>query len=63
MPGRITKSVSYLHCTQAAAGAVVAGIPATTVNTGLELLGAGAGGPRRPFLPLEDEGAPPRGPY
>ena len=34
---------------------VAAGL-ATTVKAGLELLGAGVGDPRRPLLPLDDEG-------
>jgi 4-hydroxy-tetrahydrodipicolinate synthase len=35
---------------------IVAGGLATTVKAGLELLGAGVGDPRRPLLPLDDEG-------
>jgi 4-hydroxy-tetrahydrodipicolinate synthase len=35
---------------------IVAGALATTVKAGLELLGVGGGYPRRPLLPLEDEG-------
>ena len=35
---------------------IVAGGLATTVKGGLELLGAGVGDPRRPLLPLDDEG-------
>jgi 4-hydroxy-tetrahydrodipicolinate synthase len=34
----------------------VAGGLATTVKAGLELIGAGVGDPRRPLLPLDDEG-------
>jgi 4-hydroxy-tetrahydrodipicolinate synthase len=34
----------------------VAGGLATTVKAGLELWGAGVGDPRRPLLPLDDEG-------
>ncbi len=35
---------------------IVAGGLATTVKAGLELLGVGAGDPRRPLLPLDDTG-------
>jgi 4-hydroxy-tetrahydrodipicolinate synthase len=35
---------------------IVAGGLATTVKAGLELMGAGVGDPRRPLLPLDDEG-------
>jgi 4-hydroxy-tetrahydrodipicolinate synthase len=35
---------------------VVAGGPATTVTAGPELLGVGVGDPRRPLLPLDDDG-------
>jgi 4-hydroxy-tetrahydrodipicolinate synthase len=35
---------------------IVAGGLATTVKAGLELLGVGVGDPRRPLLPLDDEG-------
>jgi 4-hydroxy-tetrahydrodipicolinate synthase len=35
---------------------IVAGGLATTVKAGLELLGNGVGDPRRPLLPLDDEG-------
>jgi 4-hydroxy-tetrahydrodipicolinate synthase len=35
---------------------IVAGDLATTVKAGLELLGVGVGNPRRPLLPLDDEG-------
>jgi 4-hydroxy-tetrahydrodipicolinate synthase len=35
---------------------IVAGGLATTVKAGLELLGVGVGNPRRPLLPLDDEG-------
>jgi 4-hydroxy-tetrahydrodipicolinate synthase len=35
---------------------IVAGGLATTVKAGLKLLGAGVGDPRRPLLPLDDEG-------
>lgn len=35
---------------------IVAGGLATTVKAGLELLGAGVGDPRRPLLPLDDDG-------
>jgi 4-hydroxy-tetrahydrodipicolinate synthase len=35
---------------------IVVGGLATTVKAGLELLGVGVGGPRRPLLPLDDEG-------
>jgi 4-hydroxy-tetrahydrodipicolinate synthase len=35
---------------------IVAGGLATTVKAGLALLGAGVGDPRRPLLPLDDEG-------
>ena len=34
----------------------MAGGLATTVKAGLELLGVGVGNPRRPLLPLDDEG-------
>jgi 4-hydroxy-tetrahydrodipicolinate synthase len=35
---------------------IVAGGLATTVKAGLDLLGAGVGDPRRPLLPLDDDG-------
>lgn len=35
---------------------IVAGGLATTVKAGLQLLGVGVGNPRRPLLPLDDEG-------
>jgi 4-hydroxy-tetrahydrodipicolinate synthase len=35
---------------------IVAGGLATTVKAGLDLLGVGVGDPRRPLLPLDDEG-------
>jgi 4-hydroxy-tetrahydrodipicolinate synthase len=35
---------------------IVAGGLATTVKAGLALIGAGVGDPRRPLLPLDDEG-------
>ncbi len=35
---------------------IVAGGLATTVKAGLELLGVGMGDPRRPLLPLDDDG-------
>lgn len=35
---------------------IVAGGLATTVKAGLDLIGAGVGNPRRPLLPLDDEG-------
>jgi 4-hydroxy-tetrahydrodipicolinate synthase len=35
---------------------IVAGGLAATVKAGLELLGAGVGDPRRPLLPLDDDG-------
>ena len=35
---------------------IVAGGLATTVKAGLELLGVGVGDPRRPLLPLDDQG-------
>jgi dihydrodipicolinate synthase/N-acetylneuraminate lyase len=35
---------------------IVAGGLATTVKAGLGLLGVGAGDPRRPLLPLDDDG-------
>jgi 4-hydroxy-tetrahydrodipicolinate synthase len=35
---------------------IVAGGLATTVKAGLDLLSVGVGDPRRPLLPLDDEG-------
>ena len=35
---------------------IVAGGLATTVKAGLEFIGAAVGDPRRPLLPLDDEG-------